>query len=164
MGPRWLATFLPTHPLTRVVLCPEPNRAQFAAAGAVQLILAAMRNCAADHGVQACACGALANLVQTGPSLPPHCRAAAGVAQGLTVSEWACVRVCSRVCVRCRGCHRRREGDCGGHRWREPGHRCAAAVQQPQPRRAACLLGTAQPRSEKRYALWCGLGTHVCMC
>ena len=91
-------------------------------------------------------------------------RAAAGVAQGLTVSEWACVRVCSRVCVRCRGCHRRREGDCGGHRWREPGHRCAAAVQQPQPRRAACLLGTAQPRSEKRYALWCGLGTHVCMC
>ena len=60
----------------------------------MQLILAAMRNCAADHGVQACACGALANLVQTGPSLPPHCRAAAGVAQGLTVSEWACVRVC----------------------------------------------------------------------
>lgn len=61
----------------------------------MQLILAAMRNCAADHGVQACACGALANLVQTGPSLPPHCRAAAGVAQGLTVSECAHVCVCT---------------------------------------------------------------------
>lgn len=44
----------------------EPNRAQFVAAGAVQLVLEALRTCPDDHGVQASACGALANLAQNG--------------------------------------------------------------------------------------------------
>lgn len=62
----WLHFVFSQLSLTCCLCCSEPNRAQFVAAGAVQLVLEALRTCPDDHGVQASACGALANLAQNG--------------------------------------------------------------------------------------------------